>query len=157
MPSSFPKMWNLLDTFKDTYCLNNWKTCKNEDWIKTKDGKYHNFLWARSFHPSTFEKIVTNKKCAIQTIDSYKVVNVSYIAWLFQDEFPKFLTSWIKIYPEIASYTALYDFAPICLGKEFYRKYNKTRSVVYQKFEEFLKTKWNLESKLIEELPPLLL
>jgi hypothetical protein len=44
------KIWKLLKNFKAQCKKRNWVISKHEDWIKTNNGKYHNFVWTQSVH-----------------------------------------------------------------------------------------------------------
>jgi hypothetical protein len=155
MNFQFPTIWSLIESFKQRCRLNGWETCETEDWIKTEDGKYHSFLWMQTFHPSTFEKIATNRKCGIRRGDYYEVVDIANIAWLFQESPPDFLISWIKESPELNTRTALFDFSCVYAGKNICLKINETESVVFKEFECFLEEEWNLILKAIDEMPAL--
>ncbi|MFQ5999304.1 MAG: hypothetical protein ACE5J6_00865 [Candidatus Bathyarchaeia archaeon] len=150
-----PKIWELLDGFKDRCQLRGWKTSEHEDWIKTGDEKYHNFLWIQTVHLSTFEKIATNHKCAIRKGISYQVVDVSYTAWLFPQGPPENLMQTVKGDPELSRRTAIYDLSWAYAGKQLCLKLNETDSVVFQEFEKFLEEKWGVEVKAVGKLPTL--
>jgi len=70
--TNHPRVWEVIGYFKDECHSRGWKTSENEDWIKV-DNEFHNFLWARNIHASTFKKIVTACKCAIKQGISYQV------------------------------------------------------------------------------------
>lgn len=156
MNLSLPKIWNIIDTFKERCRLNGWKTSENEDWIKTNNGKYHNFLWIQTIYPSTFEKIITNHKCGIRRSTSYEVVDVSYTAWLFKESPPEFIISRVKNITEWSKNTAVFDFSCAYQGKNFCRKLNDTDSVIFREFESFLTDEWNLNLKDFNKIPILM-
>ena len=83
------RVWELLNSFKDECELRGWKTSEHEDWVTTDSEKYHNFLWIQTVHPTTFEKICADRKVAVHGDVSYRVVDVSYIAWLFLQSPPE--------------------------------------------------------------------
>ncbi|PVX23283.1 MAG: hypothetical protein CW691_11015, partial [Candidatus Bathyarchaeum sp.] len=151
----FPTVWSLIDSFKEQCLLNNWETCETEDWIKTEDGKYHSFLWTQTIHPSTFERIVTTRRCGIRLDNSYKVVDISYTGWLFQDRPPEFVVSWIKEKPELTQKTAIFDLSDIYAGNNICRRVNETESSVFKEFENFLKKEWDIKFKPVDEMPTL--
>jgi hypothetical protein len=151
----FPTIWSLIDRFKEQCRLNGWETRETEDWVKTDDKKYHSFLWTPTIHPSTFERIVTNRRSGIRHHDYYEVVDVAYTCWLFQERPPEYLVSWIKEKPELAEKTALFDLSCVYTGDNICRKFNETESTVFTEFEKFLEEKWNLELKPVDELPAL--
>ena len=151
----FPKVWNLIDSFKERCQLKGWETCENEDWVKPKDGKYHNFLWTQTIHPSTFEKIASNHRCAIRRGMSYEVVDVSYIAWLLQEKPPEFLIQKAKENPELTKKIAIFDLSCAYTGKALCRKLNETESRVFKEFEQFLEEEWAVTFEPVNEMPTL--
>ena len=151
----FPTVWSLIDSFKERCRLSGWETCETEDWIKTEDDKYHSFFWTQTIHPSTFERIATNRKCGVRRGNSYEVVGVSYTGWLFQERPPEFLVSWINEKPELTQNTAIFDFSNIYTGKNICRKFNETKSIVFKEFEQFLEEEWDIEFKPVDEMPTL--
>lgn len=141
-----PKVWNLLKCFKDECQSLGWMASQREDWVKTGD-KYHNFLWARNVPLSTFRKVTSGQKCVVQEDKSYRVVDVSYTAWLFPKNPPKKLIETLKKNPKLSKRTAIYDLSwayqdkPVCL------KLNETSSPVFEEFERFLEETWGVEVK----------
>jgi hypothetical protein len=154
MNLQFPPVWNLIDSFKERCRLNGWETCETEDLVKTKNGEYHSFLWTQNIKPSTFERIATRHKCGVRRENSYEVVNISYMCWLFQERPPEFLINWIKESPSLAQKTAIFDLSCVYTGENVCRKFNDTNSVVFYEFERFLE-EWNLEFKPVNEIPAL--
>jgi len=151
----FPKIWSLIDCFKERCRFSGWETCETEDWVKTEDGEYHSFLWTQTIHPSTFERIASNHRCAIRRGISYEVVDISYIAWLFQERPPEFLISWIKENPELTKKTAIFDLSCVYTGENICRKLNETESNVFKEFEQFLEKEWEITFKPVDEMPAL--
>lgn len=152
MSLSIPKIWNIIDSFKEQCRLCSWETSETEDWVKTEDGKYHNFLWMRTIHPSTFEKITSNCKCGVCRYVSYEVVDIAYMAWLFQERPPEFILSKVKENPEMSEKMALFDLSCAYLGEKTCKKFNKTDSRVFKEFEKFLEDELNLELKSVDEM-----
>jgi hypothetical protein len=150
-----PKVWKILDLFKYQCQLKGWKSSEDEDWVKTGDDKYHNFLWIQTVHPSTFEKIAVNHKCAIRKGVSYQVVDVSYTAWLFPQNPPENLIQMVKENPELSRRTAIYDLSLAYSGKPLCFKLNETDSTVFEEFEKFLKKELGLAVKPVQKMPPL--
>jgi len=150
-----PKVWELIDLFKGQCQLKGWKTSEHEDWVKTGDDEYHNFLWIQTVHPSTFEKIAVNHKCAIRKGVSYQVVDVSYTAWLFPQSPPENLTQTVKENPELSRRTAIYDLSLAYAGKPLCLKINETDSTVFKEFEKFLEKELRVEVKPVHKLPAL--
>ena len=144
-----PKVWKLLERFKDQCQLKGWKSSEHEDWIRTRDDEYHNFLWVQTVHPSTFEKIALNHKCAIRRGVSYQVVEVSYTAWLFPQSAPENLVQIVRENPELSKRTAIYDLSLAYAGKPLCLKLNETDSRVFKKFEKFLENELGVEVKTV--------
>lgn len=151
----FPTIWNLIESFKERCQSSGWETYETGDWVRTKDGKYHNFLWTQTIHPSTFERIVSNHKCGIRRGVSYEVVDIAYSCWLFSERPPEFLISKVKKNPKLNSKTAVFDLSCVYSGKNFCRKINETESCVFKEFEQFLEEEWGLQFKPVDELPTL--
>jgi hypothetical protein len=155
MTLPIPKVWELIDRFKDACQFKGWKISEHEDWIKTGDNEYHNLLWIQTIHPSTFEKIALNHKCAIREGISYQVVDISYTAWLFPQSPPEKLMQIIKENPELSRRTAIYDLSLAYAGKNLCLKLNETDSMVFDEFEKFLAQELEVEVKPIHKLPAL--
>jgi hypothetical protein len=151
----FPKIWSLIDSFKEHCRLSGWETCETEDWVKTDDGEYHNFLWMQTIHPSTFERIASNRKCGIRRGTSYEVVDISYTCWLFQERPPEFLISQVKENPELKKKTAIFDLSCVYTGEAVCRKFNETESSIFKEFEQFLEEEWEVILKPVDEMPAL--
>lgn len=141
---SIPKVWQIIGYFKDECLSRGWITSKNEDWIKVNN-EFHNFLWSRNIHPSTFKKIVASGRCAIKQGVSYQVVNVAYTAWVFPEAPPEMLVQSVASNPELARKIAIYDLSSVYADKPVCLRLNETNSRVFQEFENFLKRKWGLE------------
>jgi hypothetical protein len=155
MNLAFPTIWSLIDSFKERCRLNGWETCETEDWVRTDDGKYHNFLWTQTIHPSTFERIISNHKCGIRRGMSYDVVDIAYTCWLFPERPTEFLMSRLKENPELKKRTAIFDLSCVYSGENVCRKINETESIAFKEFEQFLEEEWDLEFEPSDELPAL--
>ena len=155
MTLAFPTIWSLIDCFKEHCRLSGWETCETEDLIKTEDGEYHSFLWTQTIHPSTFKRIALSRKCGIRRGVSYGVVDISYIAWLFQERPPEFLISQVKENPELTEIIALFDLSRVYTGENVCRKFNETESAVFKEFEQFLEENWDITFKPVDEVPAL--
>lgn len=131
------KVWEILQKFKSSCRLRGWKASENEDLIMVGD-KYHNFLYAKNIHPSSFMKIALNRKCAVKEGLSYRIVETAYTAWLFLEPPSKTLLRHVLEKPEFAQHIAVYDLSPLLEGKNFCAKINETESPVFQEFENFL-------------------
>jgi len=132
------KIREIVEQFKNLCKYHSWRTSEKNDWIETDNG-YHNFVWAKSVHPSSFKSITTNRKCVVREGLSYHVVKASYIAWLLSETPPKTLAKTISENPDFSKRIALYNLSPISEGKNLGFKLNNTDSPVFQEFEKFLK------------------
>jgi hypothetical protein len=141
-----PRIWEILREFKDSSKRQGWKIPENEDWIET-GGTYHNFLWTREVHLSSFKKIALNGKCVVREGLSYRVVKTSYTAWLFSEPPSEALVKAIIESPDFSSRIAIYDLSPLLEGKNTCVKLNNTESSVFQEFESFLKNKLKVRLK----------
>jgi len=150
----FPQTWELIDRFKGWCQSKGWKASDREDWIKMGD-EYHNFLWIQTIHPSTFEKVAMNSRCAIREGNSYRVVDVSYTAWLCSKSPPELLIHEVAKKPKILNKNAIYDLSQVYSGKPICIKLNRTDSIVFQEFETFLEKEWKVKLKQFQS--PLLL
>jgi hypothetical protein len=146
-----PRVWEILKKFKDCCKFRGWKTSETEDWIEI-DEKYHNFLWARDVHPSSFKSIVSNRRCVVREGLSYRVVEASYTAWLFSETPSETLVKTVFDNPNFSKRIALYDLSPLLEGKNLCVKLNHTDSPVFQEFENFLKTELKVELKALSNL-----
>lgn len=141
-----PKVWEILKKFKNLCTFKGWRTSESEDWIEVDD-KYHNFLWARDIHPTSFKKIVSNRKCVIREGLSYRVVEASCTAWLLCEAPSKLLFEAISENPELHDKVAIYDLSPLLSGKNLCVKLNYTNSPVFHEFENFLKEEFKVKLK----------
>jgi hypothetical protein len=134
----FPKAWKLINDFKLKCLLKGWKTSESYDWILAEK-KYHTFIWTRIAYPSTFERIISNRKCIVKEGLCYRTVEASYFAWIFENSPPTSLVEKVLSNEEILRKTAIYDLSEIYKGKMACLKINKTDSPVFREFERFLK------------------
>ncbi len=134
------RLWELLRSFKGNCQLLGWKTSEHEDWVQAEN-QYHNFLLIRTIYPSSFRKVMKACKCAIQNGTSYRVVNISYIAWLFSEPPPEEVIRAVMIDQNLSKNTAIYDLSGLCSGKPTCLKLNLTESKVFKEFEDFLQKK----------------
>lgn len=149
--NAFPRVWDLIEGFKAQCQAKGWKTSDREDWIWV-DGKYHNFLWIRSIYPSTFEKVAVKGKCAIREEASYRVVDVSYTAWVCLNSPPRELMQLITENPELLKKNAIYDLSEVYSGTPICLKLNETDSEVFKEFEKFLEKEWKVKFKTHQQL-----
>lgn len=135
--------------------MRGWGTYETEDLVRTEDDKYHIFLWTKTIHHSTFERIAANRKCGIRCNGSYKVVDISYMAWLFQERPPEFLSSFIEENPELTQRIAIFDLTGAYTGETLCRRFNETESSVFEEFEQFLEDNWGIMFSPVNEMPAL--
>jgi hypothetical protein len=146
-----PKVWEIIRRFKDFCKFRGWKTSETEDWVEVDD-KYHNFLWTRDVHPSSFKSIASHRRCVVREGLSYRVVEAYYTAWLFSETPSEALVKAIFENPEFSKRIALYDLSPLLEGKNLCGKLNNTDSSVFQEFESFLRNELKVELKPISNL-----
>jgi len=150
--SKVPKVWDLLGRFKETCHRKGWKTSDYKNIIKIHD-KYHNFIGTRTAHPSTFKRIASSRKSAVPAGESYRTIDVSYTAWVFQQPPSEQLVETLIRDPELSKETALYDLSKIYQGTPLCLKFNRTGSVAFNEFEKFLKEMYGVEMKPLYEPP----
>ena len=148
---NIPRVWEILRRFKRECQSRGWSTSEDEDWINLNQ-QYHNFLWARTIHPSTFKKVASARKCAVRKGVSYQVVDIAYTAWLFPETLPDELVRAVAANPELSKRTAIYDLSWAYTGKPVCLRLNETDSPVFREFESFLEKKWGVELKPIHSL-----
>lgn len=139
------KVLEVLQSFKSLCSSLGWKISENEDWIEIGD-KYHTFLCARDIHPSSFEKIVSNRKFVVKEGLSYRIAEASYTAWLFSEKPSETLRHVFFEDPSFLGKVAIYDLSSLLEGESLCLKMNFTNSPVFQEFENFLQNK--LKAKL---------
>ena len=136
-----PRLWDLIQGFKHECESQGWKTSENEDLVESEK-KYHNFLWTRTIHPSTFEKIAHASKCAMREGVSYHVVDVAYTAWLLSEPPPEELWKTLMADPTLVEKIAIYDLSNLNSSEPTCPKLNLTQSKVFTEFENFLTKKF---------------
>ena len=141
----------MLRSFKDECHSVGWKTSEHEDWIHADD-QYHNFLWTRTIHPSTFRRIARASKCAVREGVSYRVVDVAYTAWLFSEAPPEELVQTVIDDENLAKSTAVYDMSGLHSSKPVCTRLNSTGSKVFKQFENFLQKKWGVKFKSAQDV-----
>ncbi len=146
-----PKVWDLICYFKNECQNQGWKTSENEDWILADD-KYHNFLWTRTIHPSTFKKIAKASKCAVREGISYRVVDIAYTAWLFPEPPHEEIMQTVMHDENLAKNTAVYDLSCLHSDKPICVRQNSTESNVFKEFEEYLQKKWGVKFKSAQDI-----
>jgi hypothetical protein len=136
-----PRLWDLIRSFKHECESQGWKTSENEDLVES-ESRYHNFLWTRTIHPSTFEKIAHASKCAMREGVNYRVVDVTYTAWLLSEPPPEELWKAVMADPTLAEKTAIYDLSNLNSDEPICPRLNSTKSEVFTEFENFLTKKY---------------
>jgi len=144
-----PKVWELLEHFKNKCKSKGWETSEYGDWVKKGD-KYHNFLWTRTIHTSTFEKVATGRRCAVRKGISYQIIDVSYTAWVFPKTPPEKLMRMVAEDSELSKRIAIYDLSWAYAGKPVCLKLNETDSQVFQEFEKFLEEKCGVKVQTVK-------
>lgn len=146
---SVPKVWELIRCFKEECKSLGWKASADEDWVNV-DNQYHNILWTRTIHPSTFRILAKSSKCAIRERVSYRVVSVAYNAWLFSQSPHEDIIRNVIADPVLAKTTAIYDLSCLHSGKTVCPRLNLTESRVFKEFEKFMEKKWGIEFQSVE-------
>jgi hypothetical protein len=143
---SLPRVWELLKGFKEWCRRKGWKTCEESDWVRINH-EYHDFVWARNVQPSTFVKVSQNPKCTVRDGYTYRIVNASYVAWLFQQPPSESLLQTLAEASDLYERTALYDLSQVYQGNHVCLKLNTTKSQVFKEFESFLAENWGVTVK----------
>ncbi|MGD8565287.1 MAG: hypothetical protein PVF96_02955 [Candidatus Bathyarchaeota archaeon] len=129
----------ILEGFKAHCESYGWTTFRKEDWVKADDG-YHLFIWTKNIRPSSFNRIVTNRKYVIRENElSYNVIEASYIAWLFFQMLPDTVVTTVLENHDFRNRIALYNLGSVINEAKQCYKLNYTKSLVFKKFEDFLK------------------
>lgn len=145
----FPRVWELIERFKDWCRSRGWRTREREDLVEA-GGKYHNFLWAQSVNPSTFKTIVSSPlRCALQEGVSYRVVDISYVAWVLPDTLPEDASRLVTEKSDLSRRVAIYDLSRTYAGEPVCLRLNETDSVVFQEFERFLNREYRVKVRPI--------
>jgi len=145
---SIPRFWELLKSFKELCERKGWRSDKEEDWIRL-DHEFHDFVWIKKVQPSTFKRVMQNPKCTIHDGLSYRVVNASFVAWLFEESPPDIIAQALANDPRLGARTAIYDFSQVYQGNPTCLKSNDTKSKVFDEFERFLSENWGIAVKAL--------
>jgi hypothetical protein len=138
------EVWDIVTKFKDLCKRRGWRTSENEDWVESRN-KYHNFVWVKDIHPSSFKRIATNNKCVIREGLTYRVVESSYTAWLFSKMPSEILVKTILENPDFSCRIALYDLGNLLDGRGLCTKLNYTDSSVFKESESFLENEFKIK------------
>ena len=165
------KIWDCIDKFKE-YCgkSKGWKVYDCEDLIQVENS-FHKFIWVRNLQPATFTSVVMNPSCAIQSspnfapfdyIDtfksvvmnpscaigegvSYRMVRISFMAWILPETPSACILRLFEEMPILLRRVALYDLSRVFRGEPTCVKLNETKSVVLQEFEQFLSAYYGIK------------
>jgi hypothetical protein len=137
------EVWSIVTKFKDLCKRRGWGTSESEDWVEVKN-RYHNFVWVREVHPSSFKRMANNNKCVVREGLTYKVVESSYTAWLFSKTPSQNLIRTILENPGFSCKIAVYGLNNRLDGKNVCTKLNCTDSPVFKEFEEFLEVEFEV-------------
>lgn len=133
-PSSF---WSLIEKFKNACKNKNWRMYGDED-IVYDGSEYHHLVIVHQTRFETFKRVIANPHQSIKRGGQHEVVNVSYIAWISQEQIPKIAADLLANRPALLSRVALYDLSPLNNGENVCLKMNRTDSTVFREFESFL-------------------
>lgn len=146
-----PLVWDLIRQFKRHCKSMGWWVSPYEDVIYA-DGEYHNFICAKKVHPKTFRAIAFNQRYPVRESDRlYRLVNISYMAWIFQEKPSGDIFAILAEDQDIRRHTAIYDLSDAYSERAICIKVNETKSIVFQEFERFLRDEYCLN--LINRLP----
>jgi len=145
------KIWEIVQQFKSFCRGRGWKTSEAEDWIGINE-EYHNFLWTKNIHPSSFKKVAASAKCVVCEGLSYRVVDSSCTAWLFSETPSDALVRMVLENPGFSKRVALYDLSPVLGGRNTCVKFNCTKSLVFHEFESFLRNEMRVKLKPLSPL-----
>jgi len=149
----FPNVWDLVEMFKTERCRKIWKIFEDEDLVNTGT-EYHYFVWSRHIRPSTFRRVNKNLRFPIRDGASYRMVDVSYVAWITPEPVSERVTETLDEIPDLSRKIAMYDVSPMYMGRPVCLRINETNSVVFQEFERFLVEKYGVDFKPLHRLRP---
>ena len=142
------KIWEIVKRFKRRCQSKGWQVIEGEDVIE-RNREFHNILWTRKIHPSTFKRVAEEKTATIQEGVSYRPIDVSYKAWICTTPLSDSLKKTIVKNPKLMNRNAVYDLSKF-YGERTAQKLNNTVSEVFQEFESFLEDEFQLEVKPIQ-------
>jgi len=146
----FPKVWELIETFKAQCSRKGWKVPENEDVVDVR-GECHHLIWTQHIYPNTFGKVAKKSCVAIREGISYRMVNVSYTAWISPEAIAEKIPHVLLEDPDLSSKVAVYDVSPVYKGELVCLKMNRTGSIVFKEFEKFLAEEYSICFKPIHE------
>ena len=139
------KISKCIDRFKE-YCHKSkkWTVYEGEDLVQVGNS-YHKFAWVRSVQPTTFQSIVMNPISAIRQGVMYRIVKISFMAWVLPETPSATILELFEENPTFLKWVALYDFGRISGDLPCCSRLNETKSVVFQEFERFLGNCYGIE------------
>jgi len=140
-----PEIWEIVDGFKKRCQLKGLHTFEHE-YVVESNGEYHSLKWICWLHPSTFESVVRHVTHKIQEGEAYRLVNISYTAWICVNTSCEALMQIMVKNPELLTRNAIFNLSQayanrVCL------KINETVSAVIKDFERFLENKLKIAIK----------
>ena len=133
---------SLVERFTTRCRERGWITGEFSDFIK-HGGKYYCFVWIKSSHKERIPEILTDNRSSIFEEGDYGVKRLNYKALIFQDPPPPSLVSTVARNSELSERVAIYDLSPLYRGEDVCRCLNRTRTPVYQEFEDFLRNRYS--------------
>jgi hypothetical protein len=146
------EVWEILEKFKNLCRNHGWRVSDDEDWVAV-DGCYHSFLMTRWIHPSSFKKIASNRKCIVREGLSYCVFEATYVAWLFSEPPQEDVVKLVLGSTDLCRNIALYDLGLTLEKGKACGRLNKTSSLIFRKFENFLQDELEVKFKPLLTLP----
>lgn len=139
------KISKCIDRFKE-HCHKSkgWTVYEGEDLVQVGNS-YHKFVWVRSVQPATFQSIVMNPMSVINQGVTYRIVKISFIAWVLPETPSAAILGLFEENPTFLKWVALYDLSRIFRDLPTCSKLNETKSVVFQEFERFLSNCYGIE------------
>jgi len=140
----FPKVWDLVDEFKERCKLKGWKAYDKYDVIKA-DNKYCEFIWVRNIQPASFKTIIIDAACSVQEGLSYRMIKLSHMIWLLIETPATSIWRIVKETPDLTRKVSVYDLSEAYKGRLTCPRLNETTCAVLQEFEHFINTKYDVE------------
>lgn len=130
-------VWDFIERFKEMCRRRGWGVYRDEDLIY--DGSnYHHLVLVRRTYFETFRRIISTTYQSIKDGNSYRIVNVSYIAWISEGALPRSVVEFLARRPDLLERVALYDLSPLQSNRHICLIINRTGSIVFRELEDFL-------------------
>jgi hypothetical protein len=146
------RVWEILSRFMRVCKHMGWKTSEDDNWVEVSNS-VHSLVWTTEVHPSSFRRIVSNKKCVIKEGVCYHVVEPSYTAWLFSQSPSDEVLRTVTGNSAFSDKVALYDLSHLSHGENVCVKLNNTDSLVFKEFEDFLEEELKVKLQSLPALP----